>query len=91
MAYTAGSPLDPAVPAPLPDPNALLPATDLDALLAGTTVAVAFFPNAPEIGTIPHGFPTPVLPSLHLDVIASTISAARSESEPIPYARVNHE
>ena len=46
------------------------------ALLAGTSIAALFLPNAPGIGTIPHGFPTPILPTLRLDVITSAMWAA---------------
>jgi len=59
-----------------PERVAKLVPPPLLALLAGTALAVLFLPNAPGIGMIPHGFPTPILPTLRPDVIASTIGAA---------------
>src|SRR5439155_17974160 len=46
------------------------------ALLVGTPLAALFLPNAPVIGTIPQGFPVPILPTLHLDAITLVIKEA---------------
>ena len=46
------------------------------ALLVGTPLAALFLPNAPVIGTIPQGFPIPIVPTLHLDAITLVIKEA---------------
>ncbi|MGH7208462.1 MAG: SulP family inorganic anion transporter, partial [Nitrospiraceae bacterium] len=46
------------------------------ALLVGTPIAALFLPNAPVIGTIPQGFPIPIVPTLHLDAITLAIEEA---------------
>ncbi|MGH7430146.1 MAG: SulP family inorganic anion transporter, partial [Candidatus Methylomirabilaceae bacterium] len=46
------------------------------ALLAGTSIAALFLPNAPLIGTIPQGIPVPIVPTLHLDAVTLAIEEA---------------
>ena len=48
----------------------------LVALLVATPLAAWFFPNAPVIGTIPQGFPIPIVPTLHLDAMTLAIEEA---------------
>jgi len=46
------------------------------ALLVGAPIAGLFLPIAPVIGTIPQGFPVPIVPTLHLDAITLVIEEA---------------
>lgn len=48
----------------------------LIALLAGTLLTELLLPNAPVIGEIPQGFPTPILPTLHMDSITFALEEA---------------
>ena len=48
----------------------------LIALLVATPLASWFLPNAPVIGTIPLGFPFPIMPTMHLDAVALVIEEA---------------
>ena len=46
------------------------------ALLVGTPLIALFLPNAPVIGTIPTGFPTLIMPTMHLDAITLVMEEA---------------
>lgn len=46
------------------------------ALLAGTSIATLFFPDAPMIGTIPQGLPTLIVPAMHFDAMTLVIEEA---------------
>ncbi len=46
------------------------------ALLIGTPLAALWLPNAPVIGEIPQGLPTPIVPSLHPDTLAFVLEEA---------------
>ena len=48
----------------------------LIALLVATPLAAWFLPHAPVIGTIPLGFPLPIIPTLHLDAVTLVIEEA---------------
>lgn len=48
----------------------------LAALLIGTPIALAFFPDAPVIGAIPRGMPEPILPTLSLEALPGMIKSA---------------
>ena len=46
------------------------------ALLVATPLAAWLFPTAAVIGTIPQGFPIPIMPTLHLDAVTMVIEEA---------------
>ena len=48
----------------------------LVALVAGTALSIFVFSDAPVIGTVPSGLPTPVLPEISPDVLAGAIYPA---------------
>ncbi len=48
----------------------------LIALLVATPLASWLLPNTPVIGTIPLGFPFPIMPTMHLDAVALVIEEA---------------
>lgn len=46
------------------------------ALLIGTVLTYFFLPTVPLIGEVPEGFPTPIIPILHVDILMFVLESA---------------